>query len=863
MSRLAEGLSRFFGRVEILARGAEDDRRAAERALALGHVLEARAHARALLGRVPGSPLALALVADAAEACLLDEEVVDALSMLAEQVPWRADVWLRLGLAALRLGDERALVALERAAAASDPAAARAALMALADADIARGEMARAERWLDRVPHHPSQADPELALRRAECLLARGRPDLAAAWAERAAGVDDRAGRLRLVLAHVARTWPERALGADAISLGLGAFLLGAPGAETLLAELVSQSADAALVERVRAVVSALARLDAPEWRASFALAEGRRADARRALLEAALAGNRGAARALAGHAERWRDLDTLEELARYDVGMLSPAHAELVASHRATREGRDSEGLSLACAALSTAAGAWATDEIARLLSAWVPEDPERAARWELVLGALMKTAKVLDRVDAISHIEALAVERERPLYVAVLGEFNAGKSTLLNALLGTDVAPTGIRPTTANLHWVAWAPDPFARIVVRGGRDRVVQHSELKRTLDELYGDGAHVERVYIYAPIERLKHVELLDTPGFNAPDTHHGPTAQQGVEEAHVALWLLDATAPLKESERRVIEQIGRTGVPIQILVNKKDRLSSEELASVMQYVTQALEEVGIRSLRPPVAVSAGRALAGRLGDRAALEESGWEAVEALLSEHIVDRCDVLRERALRRKAHSVAAELLVGARARADEAELQRRRSEELGQAHGELAARLTRDRRMLAETIAAELERPMAELAADALPLAVLPQDKRADAEVRSYLIERTRERLGLPLAEAIARRHTASGATEALDMLRAPVIATISGAAAVLEGQPYLAGAKLIAAVEEVLWHASTALGALSASSAHARATSPELTVLTVLTRLLERREPQPRSGGSEHGQQEESPRE
>src|SRR4029079_13690386 len=128
--------------------------------------------------------------------------------------------------------------------------------------------------------------------------------------------------------------------------------------------------------------------------------------------------------------------------------------------------------------------------------------------AAWPTLLSELRRVAREAEELAARGAIEALAVERERPLRVAVVGEFNAGKSTFLNALLGEDVAPTGVLPTTATLHWVAWATDPFARIMVRGAPDRVVPHAELKPTLAALRDASARVDRVYIYAPIERLK-------------------------------------------------------------------------------------------------------------------------------------------------------------------------------------------------------------------------------------------------------------------------------------------------------------------------------------------------------------------
>ena len=103
MPRLVEGLSRFFGRVEIFALGLEGERQAAEAALTKGQPLEAREHARAILAALPESPLGLALWADAAEDAWLDHEAATALHELAKKVPWRADVWLRLGRAGARI----------------------------------------------------------------------------------------------------------------------------------------------------------------------------------------------------------------------------------------------------------------------------------------------------------------------------------------------------------------------------------------------------------------------------------------------------------------------------------------------------------------------------------------------------------------------------------------------------------------------------------------------------------------------------------------------------------------------------------------------------------------------------------------
>src|SRR5829696_4735130 len=62
--------------------------------------------------------------------------------------------------------------------------------------------------------------------------------------------------------------------------------------------------------------------------------------------------------------------------------------------------------------------------------------------------------------------------LESER-FHLVVLGEFNHGKSTFVNALLEKDVLPTGITPTTAAINHVVWAEKPRARAVLEDGTE------------------------------------------------------------------------------------------------------------------------------------------------------------------------------------------------------------------------------------------------------------------------------------------------------------------------------------------------------------------------------------------------------
>ncbi|HVJ89089.1 MAG TPA: dynamin family protein, partial [Labilithrix sp.] len=380
----------------------------------------------------------------------------------------------------------------------------------------------------------------------------------------------------------------------------------------------------------------------------------------------------------------------------------------------------------------------------------------------WTKLLTRLDHHARGLHALDATAKVAELAMERSRPVVVAIVGEFNAGKSTFINAVIGADVAPTGVLPTTATLHHLRYAPDPFARIQFDPTgptevKERIVPSSELRAALKG--ADTEWVRRVEILQPIASLTRVEILDTPGFNAPDTRHTEAARTAFEEADAAIWLLDAGQPLKQSERRILEEAEKMSLPVQIFVNKADRLRPEDLEKVMTTVSESLAEAGLESWAAPRSLSARLALQGKLGDDAALARSGWEQVQKLLDEQIVGRSEELKERGLRRRASRVVAMMLERARDHAaDERaamDAARARAQELALR----AANLEREADEAAQVVAGALSAAASDWKRD-LEVVVTGRDRQQaeqDPVLVRYRVDRARSRLAAPLARVLA----------------------------------------------------------------------------------------------------------
>jgi GTP-binding protein EngB required for normal cell division len=772
--RLADVIGRWIGKVEIVLAGADEDLREGQEALSLGDPMRARAAARRVLARAPDSPIGLALLADACEAAHLDAELALTLEELARRAPSRAEVWVRLGRARRDTGgaasDVRDAFARALAVAEGGSEARRDALLELADLDLAAGDGARAELWLERAADDKAE---DVLARRAEARLARGD---AVGAKKLLAGVESAAidGHAALVKGRALSMLGDAA----AFPALVRAMVLDTPGAsEALSSALAWVPSDAQARTRIRSVVDAKGEQGLARWRAAFARAEGARDAARQALRDALDAGDAAAAQPLLDAAVDDRDRDALAAaLAALPSGDADP----LVSDARLIASG----ALDDVAQVRHPRVAPWADALFDEAAHAWLPD--AGTADWPVVLARLDAHARALADLDSVAAVAELAAERARPVRLAIVGEFNAGKSTFINALIGADVAPTGVLPTTATLHHLRWAPDRFARISFAEGHEppeRIVALDDVRATLKTL--DAGAIRRVELCMPLPFLVRVEILDTPGFNAPDARHTAVARDAFEEADAAIWLLDASQPMKQTERAILEEAKRARLPVQMLVNKADRLGADDLARVMRSVDEALAETGLASWAPPVALSARKALAGKLGDAKALEESGWAAAQALLDERIVARSAEIKERALRRRAARVVASLKAQAEGEADRQRVQEEQRAARAHAVSQAAARVERDAEDIAEALAKSLEAP-AEAWAKDLALVFVGRDRAsvtADPVLARYRVERALATLAPPLSRSLASLVPEASLTPAqlAPVSRALVRATVS----------------------------------------------------------------------------------
>ncbi len=221
-----------------------------------------------------------------------------------------------------------------------------------------------------------------------------------------------------------------------------------------------------------------------------------------------------------------------------------------------------------------------------------------------------LAEVAEAVGMVTLARDIRATRIpklEAER-FHLVVLGEFNHGKSTFVNSLLGADILPTGITPTTASINHVVYAPQPTARVVLGDGESRQLDPGQLKEWVTVAGGHANEVAFVELGYPSDLLvNNVVLVDTPGVNDLNEQRAEVTYGYVPRADAVVFLLDAGQALKDSEReflrsRVLESARDRLI---FVLGKMDMLSPDERTAVVEYARKGLAGIAAEPVLFPL------------------------------------------------------------------------------------------------------------------------------------------------------------------------------------------------------------------------------------------------------------------
>ena len=279
--------------------------------------------------------------------------------------------------------------------------------------------------------------------------------------------------------------------------------------------------------------------------------------------------------------------------------------------------------------------------------------QTPELALR--AILGKLRDEAGAAGAADVAQGLDALDERlRSRRLLIAVIGEHNRGKSTLVNSLIGEAWLPMGQGAPTLPPVYVYGGAREHVELVYADGNTVECTRSEL---LSLSADDAESVSHARVAIPSDAVRGFTVVDTPGLNDPETTRLAQTVYGLlPQSDLALLVLDSTQALGASEKDLIQQrIAHAGLHrLVVILNRDDALDDEEQRAgvrerVLRLFTSALGK------EPEVLPYAARiALRAReRGDDRMLARSGYPELRALLGECVATRADVLREIVARR------------------------------------------------------------------------------------------------------------------------------------------------------------------------------------------------------------------
>jgi small GTP-binding protein len=183
----------------------------------------------------------------------------------------------------------------------------------------------------------------------------------------------------------------------------------------------------------------------------------------------------------------------------------------------------------------------------------------------------------------ENMAPLERSIEQLDELFLLVVVGEFNAGKSAFINALIGQRLMEEGVTPTTARV------------------------------------------------TPV-RYEDIQIVDTPGTNAVIREHEQITSGYVPRADMVLFVTSADRPFTETERAFLEQIRDWGKKVVIVINKVDILpGEEEVAEVRSYVADnARRLLGVTPEIFPV--SAKEAFRAKTGEPQLWQSSGFDPLE---------------------------------------------------------------------------------------------------------------------------------------------------------------------------------------------------------------------------------------
>jgi len=181
---------------------------------------------------------------------------------------------------------------------------------------------------------------------------------------------------------------------------------------------------------------------------------------------------------------------------------------------------------------------------------------------------------------------------------YLVIVGLFKRGKSSIINSLVGRELAPVAVTPLTSVITFFQYGPLTSAEVYLNNGNHFPIDLHDMFLYISEENNpkNCRDVEYVRIYTKASILENVILVDTPGLGSIFNHNTNTTIEFLPRIDAALFVLSADVPISKADEEFLKKIKNTIPKVLFVLNKSDLLDSDELEQMVSYNLKMLKEI---------------------------------------------------------------------------------------------------------------------------------------------------------------------------------------------------------------------------------------------------------------------------
>lgn len=207
-------------------------------------------------------------------------------------------------------------------------------------------------------------------------------------------------------------------------------------------------------------------------------------------------------------------------------------------------------------------------------------------------------------DTVNAAKVKELAAKLVRKEFTIAFCGHFSAGKSTMINRLIGENLLPSSPIPTSANLVKVKAGAD-YAKVIFKNAKPRKYLAPYDYKMVKNYCKDGDAIESIEIsHADSTLPSNTIIMDTPGIDSADDAHRLATESALHQADLILYVMDYNHVQSELNFMFTKELTEAGKEVYLVINQVDKHSDSELsfAKFRTGVADSFASWGVRPAR---------------------------------------------------------------------------------------------------------------------------------------------------------------------------------------------------------------------------------------------------------------------